>query len=385
MLTAAALLVAACGAGSNEGSGRGASEPDTPMVTVPQAESSPDENVFSALDDPRNPAFPEPLVDLSAIRSGGPPPDGIPPIDEPRFLAANDVDFLADDEPVLALTIGGVARAYPVQVLIWHEIVNDTIDGVPVSVSYCPLCNSAIAYDRRLGDRVLDFGTSGQLYNSALVMYDRQTESLWSHFTGEAVVGHLTGEVLETFPVATVSWSSFRDAHPDALVLSRETGHDRSYGTNPYPGYDDVDTAPFLFDGEVDGRLAAKERIVGIDLPTGVVAVTESLLRDERVVEVDDVVAWHLPGAASALDASDVADGRDVGASNVFSPEVDGEQLTFRGVDGGFEDVETGSQWDILGRATGGPLEGSQLTAIDHVDTFWFAWAAFQPDTELVR
>lgn len=384
-LAASVVLVAACGDGADEDSDAATAGRDVTTVTVAQVESSPDENVFSALDDPTNPDFPDPLVDLSAIRSGGPPPDGIPPIDEPRFLDASNVDFLADDEPVLALTVGDETRAYPVQVLIWHEIVNDTLDGVPVTVSYCPLCNSAIAYDRRLGDRVLDFGTSGQLFNSALVMYDRQTESLWSHFTGEAVVGHLTGEQLETFPVATVSWSSFRDAHPDALVLSRDTGHDRSYGTNPYPGYDDVDTAPFLFDGEVDGRLAAKERVIGIDRPTGAVAVTASLLREERVVEVDDVVAWHLPGAASALDASDVADGRDVGASNVFAPEVDGEQLTFRGVDGGFEDLETGSTWDILGRAVDGPLEGSQLTAIDHVDTFWFAWAAFQPGTELVR
>ena len=165
------------------------------------------------------------------------------------------------------------------------------------------------------------------------------------------------------------------------IGAARDTGHDRAYGTNPYPGYDDVDTAPFLF----DGRLAAKERVVGIDLPTGAVAVTESRLRDERVVEADGVVVWHLSGTASALDASDVADGRDVGASNVFTPEVDGDRLTFRGVDDGFEDVETGSSWDILGRAVAGPSEGSQLTPVDHVDTFWFAWAAFQPATELVR
>ncbi len=353
-------------------------------MTVEQVESSPEENVFSALVDPSNPEFPDPLVELSAIRSGGPPPDGIPPIDEPRFVVAEDVDFLDGEEPVLALTVEDETRAYPVQVLIWHEIVNDTIDGVPVTVSYCPLCNSAIAYDRRLGDRILDFGTSGQLYNSALVMYDRQTESLWSHFTGEAVVGHLTGSQLDTFPVATVSWASFRDAHPKALVLSRETGHDRSYGTNPYPGYDDVGTAPFLFDGEVDGRLAAKERIIGIDLPDGAVAVTEDHLRDEGVVEIDDIVAWHRPGVASALDAADIAEGRDVGASNVFASTVNGDRLTFRATAAGFEDVETGSLWNILGTAVSGPLEGTQLTVIEHVDTFWFAWAAFQPDTDIV-
>ncbi len=385
----AGLVVGACAGGGSsvETSDRGVVEDgDTSSVTVPQVPASPTEDVPSALDDPDDDAFPDPLVDPAELLSGGPPPDGIPSIDDPRFVRAGDVDFLGESEPVLALTVGEETRAYPVQVLIWHEIANDTIDGVPVAVTYCPLCNSAIAYDRRLGDRVLEFGTSGQLFNSALVMYDRQTESLWSHFTGEAVIGHLTGDELDTFPVATVGWSDFRDANPDALVLSRDTGFERRYGTNPYPGYDDVGTAPFLFDGAIDDRLAAKERVIGVETAGGGVAVHLDRLLDDPVLEIanGDVVVWHLGGASSALDSNAIADGRDVGATGVFSPTVEGRNLEFRAVDDGFEDDETGSRWNILGQAITGPLQGTQLTAVDHVDTFWFAWAAFRPNAELV-
>jgi len=385
----AALLISACG------SGTGASNRDeTPAATAPggatvdQVAATPVEEVPSALDNPRDDTLPTPLIDPQELRSGGPPPDGIPPIDEPRFLATDQVDFLADHEPVLALEIGGEARAYPVQIMIWHEIANDTVDGTPIAVTYCPLCNSAVAYDRRLGDRVLSFGTSGLLYNSALVMYDRQTESLWSHFTGEAVVGELTGSQLDTFPVSTVSWGDWREASPDGLVLSRDTGVERDYGTNPYPGYDDVDTSPFLFDGEVDGRLAAKERVIGIERSGDAVAVRLDAATEQGVVAVEvagrPLVVWLEPGTASALDADQVVDGRDVGATGVFRPRADGRALTFVRADDGFVDDQTGSRWNILGRAVAGPLEGSRLRAVEHVDTFWFAWAAFRPDSQIV-
>ena len=155
---------------------------------------------------------------------------------------------------------------------------------MPVSVTYCPLCNSAVAVDRRIGDRVVTFGTSGLLYQSSLVMYDRQTESLWSHFTGRAIAGVLTGSELETLPLATVSWGDWLAAHPEGSVLSRDTGFERDYGTNPYPGYDDIDNPPFLFDGEVDGRLTAKERVVGIGLDSQPTAVRLEPLLDRGVV-----------------------------------------------------------------------------------------------------
>lgn len=387
MVLAMALLAAACTAEDEQVSSADSTSSASP-VTVEQVASTPEEDTLSALTNRFHAEHPDPLIDPDEVTSGGPPPDGIPPIDEPKFLPADEVGFLEDTEPVLALTVGDESRAYPVQVMIWHEIVNDTIDGVPVTVTYCPLCNSAIAYDRRLGDRILDFGTSGLLYNSALVMYDRQTETLWSHFTGEAAIGHLTGEVLDVLPVSTVSWEDWRDANPDGLVLSRDTGFDRSYGTNPYPGYDDIDSAPFLFDGEVDGRLAAKERVLGIERAGDAAAVRLDTLREDGVRELDlgsdQLVAWVLDGTTSALDADTVSDGRDVGATGVFSRVVDGQELTFERTDEGFVDEQTGTTWNVLGEAVTGPLAGARLDAVPHVDTFWFAWGAFQPDTAVI-
>ena len=388
------LLAAACGGDDGDGSTEPASTDaresaaDGTATTVDQAAPSPAEDVPSALDDPVDDSFPEPLIDTAELLSGGPPPDGIPAIDRPKFLAADYVDFLEDEEPVLAIEIGDDARAYPLQVMTWHEIVNDTVDGVPVAVTYCPLCNTAIAYGRRLGDRVLDFGTSGMLYNSALVMYDRQTESLWSHFTAEGIVGHLAGQELEVYPVAIVAWADWREAHPDGLVLSRDTGHDRDYGRNPYPGYDDIDSPAFLFEGEVDGRLAAKERVIGIERGGEAVAVRADELAEAGVVEVeiggDTLVVWLDPGTASALDSPVLAEGRDVGATGVFVPVVDGQELTFERTDAGFVDDQTGSRWNVLGDALDGPLAGRALEPVVHVDTFWFAWGAFQPDTHIV-
>jgi hypothetical protein len=355
---------------------------------VAQTDGSPREDVPSALETIHHPDVPEPLVAEDDLLAGGPPPDGIPPVDEPRFLDVGEVDFLADSEPVLAVEVGGEARAYPVQIMIWHEIVNDRFGDVPVSVTYCPLCNTAVAFDRRSGDRVLTFSTSGMLYRSALVMYDRQTESLWSHFDGTAIAGTMTGTELTTLPVATVSWKDWREAHPDGLVLSRDTGEERPYGENPYPGYDDVESDPFLFDGEVDGRLAAKERVVGFGLDDRPTAILHSALAERGVLEVEvagrPAVAWSLPGTASALDTFEVADGRDVGATGVFLTEVDGRVLRFRRDGEGFVDEATGSRWSVLGVAEAGPLMGARLEPVEHVDTFWFAWAAFSPDTVLL-
>ena len=333
-------------------------------------------------------AFPPALVDPNRIRSGGPPPDGIPPLDAPRFVTAENVDFLNLNEPVLALRVGDESRAYPVQILTWHEIVNDTVGGIPVSVTYCPLCNTAVAYDRRLGDRILSFGTSGMLYNSALVMYDRQTESLWSHFTGEAIVGLLAGEQATTYPVSTVAWGDWLAPTPDSLVLSTDTGWARDYGRNPYPGYDDVDTIPFLFDGDTDGRLLAKERVIGIRRDNDSVAITLENLTGEGVLDIElagqQISVWHRPGTTSALDDITLANGRDIGSTGAFLPVIDGQNLHFTTDGEWFIDKETQTRWNVLGEAVSGELKGSRLTAVEHVDTFWFAWAAFRPDTQII-
>ncbi|MGH9137831.1 MAG: DUF3179 domain-containing protein [Acidimicrobiales bacterium] len=387
-VAAISVVAAACSAGGPEASeDELETSGDAGTATVEQIPGGPAEDVPSALDDPSDSAFPEPRIDLDDLISGGPPPDGIPAIDEPRFLRPDAVRTLADQEPVIAFELDGEARAYPLEVLIWHEIVNDTVAGVPVTVTYCPLCNTAVVYDRRLDDRVLDFGTSGMLYNSALVMYDRQTESLWAHFTAEGLAGVLAGQRLETYPAQIVSWASWRAAHPDGLVLSRDTGHTRDYGRIPYVGYDDVDRQPFLFRGEVDGRLAAMERVVAIGRGTEPVAVRLDPLAEAGVLSVtvdgEPLTMWHLPGTGSALDNVDTATGRDVGATGVFRPVADGQQLTFTRVGDRFVDDQTGTRWDIFGTAVEGPLAGQQLEAVEHTDTFWFAWAAYQPDTRI--
>jgi hypothetical protein len=386
---AGALLLGACSADADPTSSDGAGAGNgAPTATVAQATPSAEEDVPSALRDLAADGLPAPLVDPEELISGGPPPDGIPPIDEPRFFDPDDVDFIDDAEPVLALEIDGDARAYPVQIMIWHEIVNDTVGDTPVAVTYCPLCNTAVAVDRRVEDRTLTFGTSGLLYRSSLIMYDRQTESLWSHFTGQAIAGVLTATELRSYPVATVSWADWREANPDGLVLSRETGSERDYGRNPYPGYDDLENPPFLFDGETDGRLQAKERVIGIGLDEEPVAVRHEPLLEVGVVTFDlagePALAWARPGTVSALDDAAVDAGRDVGAIGVFRPDADGTPLTFERAHGGFVDAETGSTWNVLGTAIAGPLAGAQLEPVEHVDTFWFAWAAFAPDTTVI-
>jgi hypothetical protein len=273
-----------------------------------------------------------------------------------------------------------------VQILIWHEIVNDVVGGVPLAVTYCPLCNSAIAFERERDGTVYDFGVSGLLRNSDLVMYDRQTESWWQQFTGEAIVGSLTGTVLEFVPASTVSFADFRAAHVSGLVLSRDTGFDRDYGRNPYVGYDET-ANPFLFEGEADGRLPPAERVVAVELNGETVAYPFSALTDRLVVEDTiggtPIVVFFQPGTASALDESSIADSRDVGASAVFLPKANGRALTFRREDGEIVDNETKSTWSILGRAVDGPLEGTELDPVIHGDHFWFAWAAFRPDTRI--
>ncbi|MBA2363418.1 MAG: DUF3179 domain-containing protein [Chloroflexia bacterium] len=327
-------------------------------------------------------------VPLDEIIPGGPPRDGIPPIDDPKFESVEKADsWLESQEPVILLEVGRDARAFPLQILLWHEIVNDVASGVPVTVTFCPLCNTAIAFDRRVAGRTLDFGTSGNLRNSDLVMWDRQTESWWQQVTGKAIVGDLTGKGLTMLPTTIIPWKEFRRQFPEGRVLSRDTGHRRSYGANPYAGYDKVDEPPFLFEGKLDGRLPPKERVVTISLSGEDAAYPFSILAKERVITDSvggqPIVVVYQPGTASALDASSIAASRDVGAAGVYRPEVDGRRLTFSWQESGFVDAETGSRWTVLGRAIDGPLAGKALEPVVHANHFWFAWAAFKPDTRI--
>ena len=328
-------------------------------------------------------------VPLAEILSGGPPRDGIPALDRPRFQSARDAArWLSDREPVMVVENGGEARAYPLSILVWHEIVNDRVGGIPMAVTFCPLCNTALVFDRRLDQRVLDFGTTGRLRHSDLVMYDRQTESWWQQATGKAIVGALTGKELRRIPASTYAWETARELYPRIQVLSRETGYDRPYGRNPYVGYDDPGGSPLLdfFRGKPDPRLPAMQRVVAVELGEGW-AVPLPALRRQRVLNAAHdgtpfVVFWA-PGAASALDRAEVAAGRDVGQTGVWDRRVAGRTLTFRPAGKGFQDRETGSRWDLAGRAVAGPLQGRRLRAIPHGDHFWFAWVAFRPRTQV--
>jgi hypothetical protein len=338
--------------------------------------------------------FSEHSVPLEEFLSGGPPKDGIPSIDAPRFVSIGEADqWLADREPVAVVELGGAARAYPLQILVWHEIVNDEVAGEPVALTYCPLCNSTVVFSRDVDGRAVEFGTTGMLRNSDLVMYDRETESWWQQLTAEAVVGERTGARLEVLPSLILSFEQFRRAHPDGQVLSRDTGFDRDYGSSPYASYDsDPDSQPFLFEGEPDPSLPPKERVAAIR--TGErSAVVYPFSRLNREAPVDDevagrpVVVFFDPEVASPLDSAAISEGRNVGAASVFDRRAGGRTLHFeRGPRHGlFRDSQTGSTWDMTGRAVAGPLAGSRLEQVAHDDQFWFALAAFFDDAAIRR
>ena len=396
MIAAGAILLAACGGGTS------AEESEVPEPAAAPTTSStvvnaevPATGVLpsgpSALDTMLSDEFPEPLIDPDEVISGGPPPDGIPPIDDPAFLdVVDNLELLPANEPVVVVEINGDAKAYPVRAMVWHEIVNDTVGGVPVSVTYCPLCNSAATYERTIDGVETTFGTSGRLFASALVMYDRATETLWTHYNGQAVIGVLAGAELVEHPSPLMAWEQFRSTYPTGKVLDwTQSGFNRDYGRNPYSGYDDPDKSPFLFRGTLDDRAAAMQRVVGVEhngssaafaldvVSGGVGQATDVLVGDSRVV-----IFW-VSGQASALDDVQVSGGRDVGSAAVFVPKAGGRDLTFSYDGEHFIDAETSSVWLLNGEAIEGELAGERLEQIPHLDTFWFAWSTYQPDTTL--
>ncbi|MEQ8399191.1 DUF3179 domain-containing protein [Thalassobaculum sp.] len=247
-------------------------------------------------------------INLDEIQSGGPPKDGIPSIDNPVFVSVAEDAGLADDEPVIGLSIAGDARAYPLQILIWHEIANDVVGGVPVAVTYCPLCNAAIVFDRRVDGRTLSFGTTGKLRRSDLVMYDRETESWWQQFLGEAIVGKMTGQSLQTVPARLESFARFRARHPAGRVQVPNDRSLRPYGRNPYVGYDTA-VQPFLFEGALPPEIPAMAYVVAVD---GQAWLLDLVRRQQELRSGDLIISWT-PGSRSALDTATIAEGRDVG------------------------------------------------------------------------
>ena len=380
-------------------------------------------------------------IPLEEVLSGGPPPQGIPALGfsgdwqevaeasaPPSFVSQEDAAaWLEPQEPVAVLSLQDDAKIYPLQILTWHEIVNDTLGDVPVAVTFCPLCNSALAFDRRvpLDEEALEsvqnlnpeaevasleptfidayaaqvgevevsrglevtFGVSGLLYNSNLLMFDSEASTLWSQILGEGNVGTLTDTELLRLPAQIVSFEQAREAFPDAPVLSQDTGYRRRYGQNPYVGYDAVGSPAFLFRGVTDGRLTPKERVVSVVQGEETAAYPFEILSQEHVIN-DELngtpltVFWQ-EGTASALDTQGIAEGQDVGAVGVFDRRLGDRELTFEWREGAFVDSETNSTWNLLGEAVAGELSGEQLSPIVHDNTLWFAWAAFKPETKV--
>ncbi len=330
--------------------------------------------------------FEKKSIDLEELLAGGPPKDGIPAIIKPKFTTLEEAsNWLDEKEPVIAVNLRGVSKAYPLQILMFHEIVNDRIGRTPLLVSFCPLCYSGIVFDRTINGMAVNFGVSGLLRNSDLVMYDQLTESFWQQFLGEAIVGDLTGTKLNIIRSQIISFSDFKQNYPEGLVLSKNTGFKRPYGMNPYVGYDNIETTPFLFDGKKDQRLKQNEKVIGVSI-NGIskaypYSITDSLKIIHDTLNKKEIVVFHLPGTASSMDKRFIKQSRDVGSTGVFSPFIDGKKLTFKYVNNSVIDLETNSKWNITGKCTEGKLIGKKLKPLKHGDYFSFAWLAFNPDS----
>lgn len=324
----------------------------------------------------------------SLVRFG--PRDAIPALADPAFETQESAGrWLDGREPVVVVSVAGETRAYPVQILMQHYVVNDVVGGTPVAVTFCIFCGSAIAYDRRFDGRVLDFGVAGLLHNSNVVLYDRQTETFWAQAVGSGLVGAYAGSTLDFLYAPTLPFAEFMSEHPGAPVLSRETGHDRDYGRGRLLDYERRGPLERFFRREADVRLPAKERVLVVARGREPVAFPFGALTEERVIETEvdgePVVAFWAPGTASIY-AERTAEGADVGAAVGFSPLVDGRRLRFRphGEDR-FQDRETGTVWSLSGLGLEGPLAGRRLRQLDEGVHFWFVWAAYRPRTRVVK
>ncbi|WP_292485302.1 DUF3179 domain-containing protein [Methanohalobium sp.] len=273
------------------------------------------------------------LVHPDKLASGGPGKDGIPSIDNPTYNTVDEADrYLSDDELVMALNYNGKKRVYPLQIMVWHEIVNDDINGQPVLITYCPLCGSTLAFERKVQGDEVEFGTSGKLYNSNLVMYDRKTDTYWAQLTGQAIVGELTGEELTPISIDTIYWGNWKRAHPDSQVLSRDTGARRSYGEDPYTGYYNDSSLLFPVENR-DDRIHPKAVVFSIEVNDSFKAYQEDDLKNQGTI-------------------SDNVGGTDI--------EIERNDIGIVSV----TNLDTGEK-------------------ITKVRTFWFAWYAFHPETAL--
>ena len=274
-------------------------------------------------------------VSYDEIIPAGPPKVSRPSVDDPKFHKVADAPaYMKDDEPVLSLELNGESRAYPLAILVRHEIVNDEVGGTPVVATYCPLCNTAIVFYRTVDGETYDFGVTGNLRFSDLLMWDRQTESWWQQITGEAIVGELTGKKLTFIPASVVSWREFRETFPQGRLLSRETGFDFDYDAPRYAGYDSAGSYPYLLKRAPDLRMRSMERVVGVTIGDQAVAYPFSLLEERPVfndsVNGMDLVVFFSEGALSPFPGPENTDKAVVGSAAVYEARLDGAKLTFR-------------------------------------------------------
>jgi hypothetical protein len=313
------------------------------------------------------------IVPLDQIVSGGPPRDGIPSIDNPKFVSVQDASkFLQGADLVIGVSINDDTRAYPLQILVWHEIVNDVVGGTPVAVTYCPLCFTSQVFIRDVDGQMLQFGTSGKLYNSNLVMYDRTSESLWSQAMGEGIVGRYAGKDLEKIPFEVSYWDDWKKQYPDSKVLSIDTGFGRPYGTDPYGDY--YTSPQVLFPvSHRDDRLGVKEVVIGLE--------HEGFFKAYKLQDIEDkkVINDEVNGKSVLLFSPKPFTAR------AFDRTIDNKILDFNydPATGKITDSQTGSEWNLEGKAIKGAMEGKSLSRVPFDEGFWFSWVAFHPQTEL--
>lgn len=331
-----------------------------------------------------------PLDEFTALLK----PDQIPPINTPTFITLEEAkNTYFEHEPVIAVEINKEAKAYPLSVLMYHEIVNDIVGGTPIIATYCPLCNAAIAFNRNLKYKdktyLLDFGVSGMLRKSDMVMWDRQTQTWWQQFTGEGLVGDLNGAELEFIPSMLISLRDFAENYPSGKVLSTNNGMaEADYGTNPYLKYDDINNAkPFLFKDEVDSRLPAMERIIDVSIQGKTRIYPFSKIQENGIIndkiKSNPIVIFYETKTVSVLDTKSIKEAKSIGAVTVFSPVIDNKKLTFLSKNQHFFDKETNSEWTIAGKCISGQYKGKSLESIRHGNHFAFAWFAFNPKSEI--
>lgn len=333
-------------------------------------------------------------VPLTEIYSGGPSRDRIRPIDKPTFDSISKAsEYLDQREPVVVLSIGDQSKAYPLRILLYHEIVNDKIGGHPVFITHCPLCNTAIAFNRKVGNDVLDFGTTGRVRDSNLIMYDRQTESWWQQFTGDAIVGEYSGTLLTPLKSQIVSFAQFSKSYPSGLVLSQDTGFRRYYGKTPYPGYDSLSGYPFLFKREIDFRLPPLVRVLALLNNSNPNQIKSTIypfpyLDKNPLINTtfsdQAILVLGQPSMVSTVDKKIIKDSNRMLTAVAFDRIMDGQELSFQLNDERIYDDQTHSEWSIFGEAVRGPLKGAKLKQVDENVHFAFAWLAFHPNAEII-